>query len=481
MDFNYFLLISSLLLLLSMLFNKVAQKFALPSLIVFIFVGVLAGFKINFSNFNLAQNIGIISISFILFMGGLSVDFSEIKPVLKEGFALATFGVLITALVTGGLAYFAINLPLKECFLLAVILSSTDAAAVFGILRNKNIVLKNNLKPLLEFESGSNDPMAVFLTLSVILIILGNLNIKFLLLDFFKQMFIALFLGNLIARVFVFIINKIKLSYDNLYTVLTITLVLFTYSTVSIIGANGFMAVYMAGLTLAKSELAHKKNLIRFHDTLAWLFQIVMFLILGLLINLKESFNYIPQAVICSLILIFVARPVAVFLTDSFFNRNLKEKLLISWVGLRGAAPIVLAIFPLTYNINYGFEIFNIIFYVVIISLILQGTTVSYVAKLLKLNEKNISKHSSVLEYSDLESKNKIIEFKIPPDVFACNKRIDELNLPNNSIVSLIYKKGEYIIPKNDTIVEQNDILFVLMDKTKENMVRKRICSKFDK
>lgn len=481
MILNEILLIASILLISAIIFNKIGGKFGVPSLVIFILVGILAGsdgiLGIYFEDFTLAQFVGIVAISYILFMGGLSVNIKELKPVVAEGSVLATFGVFATGIIVGLCSYFLLDLPMLECMLLGAIISSTDAAAVFGVLRSKSISLDYNLKPLLEFESGSNDPMAVFLTLGVIGLITGQLDSLGLVFDFFKQMLLGIAFGYLIARGTAWIINRIRLEYDSLYVVITLASVLFTYSFISIIGGNGFIGVYICGLALASMKFVNKKTLIKFHDAVAWLMQIVMFLILGLLVNFKDGFAYTKQAFLIALILTFVARPIAVFLTTFPFKRSLKEKLMISWVGLRGAAPIVLATFPLTENVPHAMEIFNIVFFVVIISVLLQGTTIPYFAKLLKVDAPLEVNHDSVLEYGGKDSNNKMIEFTVADNAEAAGKQLFELNLPQGALVSLIYKNGEYIIPTGSTTIEPCDVLFVLMDKTKETQVRKIICT----
>lgn len=481
MIINEILLIAAILLMCAIIFNKIGGKFGVPSLIIFIFVGILAGsdgiLGIYFEDYTFAQFVGIVAISYILFMGGLSVNIDELKPVVAEGSVLATFGVFLTGLITGVCSYYLLNLSFLECLLLGGIISSTDAAAVFGVLRSKSISLKNNLKPLLEFESGSNDPMAVFLTLGVIGLIIGRINPVGLVFDFFKQMLLGIVLGLIIAKATVLIINKIKLEYDSLYVVITLASVLFTYSFITLTGGNGFIGVYVCGLAMAAMKFVNKKTLIKFHDAVAWLMQIVMFLILGMLVNFRDGFAYTGQAFLIAVILTFVARPLAVFITTIPFKRSFKEKLMISWVGLRGAAPIVLATFPLTENIPHAMEIFNIVFFVVIISVLLQGTTIPYIAKILGVDAPLEISHDSVIEYGAKDTNNQMIEFTVPTRSKAAGKQIYELNLPQGALVSLVYKNGEYIVPTGSTEISECDVLFVLMDKTKEAEVRAILCS----
>lgn len=478
---NEIMLIVSVLLICAILFNKIGGRFGVPSLVLFIFVGILAGSDgiggIQFEDYYLSQFIGIVAISYILFMGGLSVDTEELKPIFKEGIVLATIGVLITAILTGVCANLLLGFNFLQCLLLGAIVSSTDAAAVFSVLRSKNISLSNNLKPLLEFESGSNDPMAVFLTLAVIGLITGQLNLPYLIFDFFKQMLLGIIFGYLIARAIVLLINKIKLEYDSLYVVITLAGVLFTYSSISLIGGNGFIGVYVCGLTMSAIKFVNKKTLTKFHDAVAWIMQIVMFLILGLLVNFKSGFKFTGEALLVALILTFIARPLAVFLTTFPFKRTFNEKLMISWVGLRGAAPIVLATFPLTAQTPQAIEIFNVVFFVVIISVLLQGTTISLLAKKLKVDAPLEINHKSVFDYDGTDTRNKMIEFKVPDNSQIVGKQIFELNFPKGSLVNLIYKNGDYIIPTGSTAVEACDVLFVLLDYKNEQIVRDIICT----
>ena len=478
---NEILLIVSVLLISAILLNKIGGKFGVPSLLIFILVGIMAGSDgiggIYFEDFYLSQFIGIVAISYILFMGGLSVDIDELKPVFKEGAVLATLGVFITGIVTGLICYYFLDLSLLECMLLGGIISSTDAAAVFSVLRSKSISLANNLKPLLEFESGSNDPMAVFLTVGIIGLITAQLNLPYLIFDFFKQMTLGIVFGYLIARATVWLINRIKLEYDSLYVVITLASVLFTYSFISLIGGNGFIGTYVCGLAMAAMKFVNKKTLIKFHDATAWIMQIVMFLILGLLVNFKYGFTFVRQAFLVAMVLTFVARPIAVFLTTIPFKRSINEKLMISWVGLRGAAPIVLATFPLTANIPHAMEIFNIVFFVVIISVLLQGTTIPYIAKKLKVDAPLDVEHKSILEYDGAHTSNKMIEFTVPENSQISGKQIFELNLPKGSLVSLIYKNGDYIIPTGSTTIDSCDVLFMLLDVKNEQQIKEIICT----
>jgi cell volume regulation protein A len=339
--------------------------------------------------------------------------------------ALSTISVLVTAVIVALFTHYVLNFPLKISFLLAAIVSSTDAAAVFAVLRAKSISFKGNLKSLLEFESGSNDPMAVFLTIGMITIITNKeASIATLIPLFFQQMAVGALIGYAVGKITVILINKLQLEYDGLYSVLTISTVIFSYSLATIIGGNGFLAVYVAGLTMSGLNFIHKKSLTKFHDGIAWLMQIVVFLMLGLLVFVHEVSKVAIPGLIISFVLMFIARPVAVFLTLAFSGLNLKEKTMISWVGLRGAAPIVLATFPLLSNISSAHEIFDIVFFVVLTSVIIQGPSIAPLAKLLKLDTPISLKPNHPIEFEATEGiESELIEIEIPSKSHAIKNR----------------------------------------------------------
>lgn len=481
---NEIILVFSLLCLVAAVSSKLAGRLGVPALVIFILVGILAGSdgpgKIYFDNYYAAQFVGVVALSYILFMGGLSVDIKEVRPVFKKGIALATIGVLITALTVGFIGHYFLSLSLLESMLLGSIISSTDAAAVFSVLRSKDISLRGDLKPLLEFESGSNDPMAVLLTVVFISLITGEVSsVHALGAMFIKQIVLGLLCGYFIAKLSAKLINKIHLEYNGLYIVLTVAIVAFAYSFPSVIGGNGFLSVYVCGLTLSASKFVHKKMLTKFHDGIAWFMQIIMFLILGLLVFVKEVWVVAPKALIIAAVLIFIARPLSVFITLIPFKTSLKEKLLISWVGLRGAAPIVLATFPLFANISCSHEIFNIVFFVVLISVLVQGTTIPLSAKLLGVDAPMGTDFNSPIEFEEGESEKKLVEIQVLPDSCAVGKTLKELLLPDETLVAMISREGEYHIPRGDTRFEACDILFILSQKDNEQNLRNIFEKKF--
>jgi potassium/hydrogen antiporter len=325
------LLLGSILLMMSIFISKTGSRFGIPTLLLFIAVGMFAGSEgvggIYFDDPKLTQFIGIIALNFILFSGGLETQWTSVKPVLKRGLMLSTVGVLLTALSVGLFTFWITDFSLTEGLLLGAIVSSTDAAAVFSILRSKNIGLKRNLRPTLELESGSNDPMAYFLTISLTYLV-ANSETSFMELVwmFIKQMTLGAAVGIGVGYLSIRIINRITLQAEGLYPVLVLALMFFTFSFADIVGGNGFLAIYIAAIILGNSQFVHKKSLIRFYDGQAWLMQILLFLTLGLLVFPSRILPLLGWGFLISFFLIIVARPISVFISLFPFAMNVREK-----------------------------------------------------------------------------------------------------------------------------------------------------------
>lgn len=474
------LLIGSLLLYISIIVGKTSYKFGVPTLLLFLVIGMLAGSDgiggIHFDNPKIAQFIGVVSLNFILFSGGLDTNWNSVKPILREGLVLSTLGVLLTAISLGYFVWLITDFTLYESMLLGSIVSSTDAAAVFSILRSKNLALKTNLRPTLELESGSNDPMAYVLTIAFLTLVINqDQSIISIIPLFFQQMILGGLLGYAFGRLSKFIINKIKLDFEGLYPVLVIALMFITFSATDFVGGNGFLAIYICAVYLGNQELIHKKTIFKFYDGLAWLMQIVLFLTLGLLVFPTQIVPYIGIGLLISLFLIIVARPISVFISLIFFKMKIRRRIYISWVGLRGAVPIVFATYPLLAGIEKANMIFNIVFFISVTSVIIQGTTLTLVAKWLKIVLPGKSKKLTEIDQLILElPKSSLQEFEISNNYFAVNKRIIDLNFPKSAFIVMIKRNGEYIRPGGSTIIEANDLLMVLADSQKDfEMVEK--------
>jgi potassium/hydrogen antiporter len=386
MRFDEWLLVASLLLLLSILAWKVSSRVGIPALLLFLGIGMLAGSDgpggIYFDDAQVAQSVGVVALAFILFAAGLETDWKVVRPALGAALSLSTIGVLLTAVVVAVFALFVLHFSFLEGLLLGAIISATDAAAVFSVLRARNLQLSGKLLPLLELESGTNDPMAVFLTLGLISLLTNPHESVFgVILLFVQQMGVGTVMGLLIGWGIIWLINRLHLDVEGLYRVFTIALVLFTYGLTAILGGSGFLAVYLVGLLLGNSSVQQVDRLSRFHDSLAWLMQIAMFLILGLLVFPSRLPAVAVSGLIITAVAVFIARPVSVLIALLPVKMSLQEKLFVSWVGLRGAVPIVLATFPLLAGLPQASFLFDLVFFVVLASVLLQGASVPFVAR----------------------------------------------------------------------------------------------------
>ncbi|SNS25623.1 potassium/proton antiporter, CPA1 family [Belliella buryatensis] len=463
------LLIGSVLLFLSILAGKTSYKFGVPTLILFLLVGMLAGsdgLGIQFNNPEIAQFIGIVSLNFILFSGGLDTSWKSIKPVLGKGIALSTVGVLLTASSVGVFVWLLTDFTILEGLLLGAIVSSTDAAAVFSILRSKSLALKYRLRSTLELESGSNDPMAYVLTIAFLGLVLNpNQGILSIFLLFFQQMIIGGALGLLFGWLSKQAINRINLGFEGLYPVLVISLMFVTFSFTDLLGGNGFLAVYLCAVYLGQQELIHKNSILKMFDGLAWLMQIVLFLTLGLLVNPSEIIPLIGLGVAVSAFLIFVSRPLGVFLTLLPFKMKNRSRWYISWVGLRGAVPIVFATYPLIAGIDKAHMIFNLVFFISLTSVLIQGTTLSVVANWFKVSLPEKAKPKSPIDYIMNEApKTEMSEVVIPDGNEIIGRKILEIGFPKNAIIAMLRRNGEYITPKGSTEIQAWDQLLVLSE-----------------
>ncbi len=464
------LLVFSLMLVAAILASKTSGRLGVPALLVFLAIGILVGEDvlgiISFNDFNISQFLGIVSLTTILFSGGLDTRLKSVRPIMWRGVLLSTVGVAGTALAVGLLVGALTSFSLIEGLLLGSIIASTDAAAVFSILRSKNLELKHNLRPILELESGSNDPMAYMLTLIFSFVLAGqgfpggNLVLFFIL-----QVGVGIVLGLLMGKLMEWLINSIDLDYDGLYSVLILALAFLTYSLTDLFRGNGFLAVYIAAVYFGNKNFIHKKSIMRFFDGLAWLMQIVMFVALGILLVPSQIGPIVWLGVLVAAILIFIARPAGVFLSLIPFRMTFKDRLFISWVGLRGAVPIVFASYPIILGVEKSEIIFNIVFFVVAASVLLQGTTFAVIAKWLNLLRPTKTKTRYPLE---LETRNdfhnQLYEVEVSQGCLADGKTIVELNIPTNVLIVLINRNNKFITPNGSTEVKGGDKLLVMTD-----------------
>jgi cell volume regulation protein A len=438
------LFISGTLIIVAVLLSKASSRLGIPALLLFLGLGMLSGSEgiggIYFDDPWATQLLGSVALAYILFSGGLDTKWSDVKPIVLPAVTLSTLGVLITALLLGYFVHLTLKLPFQESLLLGAIVSSTDAAAVFAILRNKSVRLSGKTEPLLEFESGSNDPMAVFLTIGLTgLITNGEQSIGGLILFFIIQMSIGVTVGFMSGKFFIWLINRLNLKIEGLYTVFSIAIVLLIFGVTNSINGNGFLAVYLAGLMMGNRNFIHKRTLRKFHDGLAWLMQIIMFLTLGLLVFPSQVVPVTGVGMLISIFLILIARPVSVFICLIKTNFSLAEKVMISWVGLRGAVPIILATFPLLAGVANANLIFNIVFFVVITSSLIQGSSLTMMSKWLKVQRPLPPNLTRTLSQDiELTSDGALNIFTVNKEARACGQKIMDLDIPDEALIVLV-------------------------------------------
>jgi len=474
---DYVLLAIAILFILSIAASKASGWFGVPALILFLLIGMLAGSEgpggIFFDDPLIAQCLGITALIFILFDGGLQTKYSDIKSVIGRGFALSTLGVMITAAIVGWFAGSLIGMPMADAMLLGAIVSATDAAAVFMVLRSKSINLKGNLQPLLELESGSNDPMAIFLTITILSYISGQMtSVVDVIPSFAQEMALGAVIGYMSGKGAARIINRIRLESEGLYPVLTISILLLAYGIASLLDGNGFLSVYLAGVTLGNENFIYKRRLMRIHDSIAWMMQIIMFLALGLLVFPSRLIPVAADGLIISLVLMFLARPVSVFVCMIGSGLSIKEKVLVSWIGLRGAAPIILATFPLIEQISGADRIFNFVFFIVLTSALIQGSTVSLLARWLGLEiQQKTDSDFRIHCPPGMSLKDKLMEFPICDDAPAIGKQVIDLELPGDIIIAIIKRGNDFIIPTGGTVLLNGDVVFVILESHDEGQI----------
>lgn len=457
---NSALLIAGILLSFSVFASKISTRYGIPALVLFIGIGVLAGSEgiggISFDNYRFAYALGVVALVLILFGGGLESSWKEIKPVVAPGLVLSTVGVLIATGIVGLVAHFVIKVTLLQGFLLGAIVSSTDAAAVFGVLRAQKFKLKGKLTALLEFESGSNDPMAVFLTFGITGLMVGEFSSGWVLIPKVLEEFIIGAAGGvLIGRMSGALFNRLHLEYDGLYHVLTIAIAFLAFGGAQVVGGSGFLAAYLAGVTLGGKKFVHKDSLIQFHEGLGWLMQILMFLTLGLLVFPSQLLVGLLNNLILAGVLVCVARPLAVFVSLAPFRQyHFRKKLLISWGGLRGAVPIVLATIPLLQGVDGAAQIFNAVFFIVLFSVTLQATTIGWLARKL-----GVVVHESVTRGRRVLTN--LIEVQIPQHATAVSRSVVELNLPGSTLLVSLTRGRDAFIPHGSTVIQAGDVVLV--------------------
>ena len=481
MRIELLLLVISVLFFASIIVSKVSSKFGVPVLLLFLGVGMLFGVDglgIHFDNFKITQTIGTVALCIIHFSGGMDTKIKDVKPVIAPGVTLATLGVLLTAAITGIMVWLimdktpiGVNIGLYCSLLMAATISSTDSASVFSILRSKGLYLKNNIKPTLELESGSNDPMAYMLTITLISIVnqSGESHIGITVLQLAVQLVMGVLAGYVIGKSMVWIINRIRIENESLYPILVFTACIFIFAVTYYMQGNSYLAVYIGGLVIGNSKFVHKRSTRNFFDGISWLSQLVMFLMLGLLVNPSDlTWNeVILPSIIVSAVMIFVSRPFAVFVSLLPFRKfRMRDKTFISWCGLRGAVPIIFAVMCYAENVPHSEVIFNMVFFCTLMSLILQGTTLPLVAKILKVDERVVPK--SKIENFDIdfpeEIKSATSEILITPKMLSNGSCVMDLRMPEKTLVIMIKRGDVFFVPTGKTVLKEGDRMMVITD-----------------
>ena len=476
------LLVGSGLILISILISKTGYRFGIPTLLLFLVVGMLFGsdgLGLQFNSVQDAQFIGMMALSIILFTGGMDTKFSDIRPVMTQGVILSTLGVVLTTALTGGFIFllswwggWGIEMPLLTCLLLAATMASTDSASVFSLLRSQNINLKQNLRPMLELESGSNDPMAYMLTIVIIQIIgsRDSMDLVMVAKDLVVQFVVGGALGFAMGKCAVWLTNRINLLNSSLYPILLLSLVFITFTITDTIDGNGYLAVYICGLVVGNTKLVFRKEVNTFMNGLTWLFQIIMFITLGLLVNPHELLDVALIAVLVGLFMIVFARPISVFACLLPFKEMTNSaRLFVSWVGLRGAVPIIFATYPVIAQVDGSKQIFNIVFFITLLSLVIQGMSITQMARWLKLDlpaEKEGNDFG--VELPD-EIDSQLSDMTLVSEDLAGGNRLVDLHLPKGQLVMIVKRGSEFLIPNGQMELKVGDKLLLITEGKNEN------------
>lgn len=474
------LLVGSVLLFVSIVVGKTGYRFGVPALLLFLIVGMVFGsdgLGLQFHNAEEAQFIGMVALSIILFYGGMDTRISDIRPVLLPGITLSTLGVLLTAMFTGlfiwwlsGMSWNNLQFPLVTSLLLAATMSSTDSASVFAILRSQKMHLKNNLRPMLELESGSNDPMAFMLTMVLIQFITSSgVGLSEMLVSFGTQFVVGAAGGYVLGKLAVLMLNRLNIDNQALYPILLLSCIFFTFSITDLLQGNGYLAVYIAGMVVGNNRISHRKDIYTVMDGLTWLVQIVMFLCLGLLVNPHELLEVAAVALLIGIFMIFVGRPLSVFLCLLPFGRKItfKSRLFVSWVGLRGAVPIIFATYPVVSGVSCADVIFNIVFFITIVSLVVQGTTVSRAAHFLGLSapmEKTGNEFGVELPE---EIDSNLHDMAVTQEILDRGDTLKDMNLPKGTLVMMVKRNNEYLVPNGMLKLHLGDKLLLISENTR--------------
>lgn len=469
---SYILLVAAVILLCLSL-NKMSNKLGIPMLLAYILLGMMFGtdgiLKIPFDNFTIAEQICTVSLIFIMFYGGFGTNWKQAKPVAGKAVLLSTVGVILTAVTTGAFCHFILRMDFWESMLIGSVISSTDAASVFSILRSKRLNLKNNTASMLEVESGSNDPCSYMLTVIILTIMSGELSGSSLVVMIFSQIIFGILVGVVVALAAAFILKKVNFATDGFDTIFVFSMALVSYAGASMINGNGYLAAYIAGIILGNTPLHHKKSLVHFFDGITGLMQMLIFFLLGLLAYPSQLPKILPIALAIAVFLTFVARPVSVFAILMPFRCPVKQQLLVSWAGLRGAASIVFVIMATVSPAYTKNDLFHIVIFIVLFSISIQGTLLGLVAKKLDMIDENGNVMKTFSDYSD-EMPVEFVKISIKAGHPWENRRIKDLTSLPDLLLVLILRGEERIIPNGNTVVLAGDKIVLSALSPEENL-----------
>lgn len=472
------MIICGLVLLICITSSKVLYKFGVPMLLIFIILGMLFGSDgvvgIYFDNYELTRELCSFGLVFIMFYGGFGTNWKEAKPVARESILMSTFGVIITSGLTGLFCYFVLKTSLLEGLLIGSIVGSTDAASVFSILRSQKLNLKGEIASILEVESGSNDPIAYMLTL-IVLTLMNNGGISSIVPTVIGQIIFGILIGLILSKLTVYIMRNANFEVDGFYTIFITAIAILSYALSEWVGGNGYLSVYIAGIIIGNSKIPHKRSLVHFFDGVSWIMQIMLFFVLGLLAFPSELPSVIGSSILISIFMIIIARPIATFSVLSWFKIPFKQQLFVSWVGLRGAASIVFAIYAITSGIPLENDIFHIIFFIALLSVAIQGTLIPKVARKLDLVDDTKTVLKTFTDYQEDRSTT-LIEYNVDSNSSWKEKTIMEADIPEEILIVMIKRDSEIIVPKGSTLINQGDIL-VLSGNNIEYLLEKNVGS----
>ena len=464
------MIICSLVLLICITSTKILYKFGVPILLIFIVLGMLFGSDgivgIYFDNYELASDICSIALIFIMFYGGFGTNWKMAKPIAVQSILMSSLGVVITAGLTGLFSSIVFKTSLLEGLLIGAVIASTDAAAVFAILRSQKLNLKGSIASILEIESGSNDPFAYMLTI-IILGLMSNQGYGSIVPMLLNQIIVGILASIVLAKLSVYLLRNVMFEIEGFYPIFITAIAILSYSLSEYFGGNGYLSVYITGIIIGNSKIPHKKSIFQFFDGVSWLMQILLFFLLGLLAFPSQMPSVMFKGISISIFMILIARPIATFSILSWFKVPIKEQLFISWVGIRGAASIVFAIFAVTYDVHINYDIFHIIFFIALFPVSVQGTLIPKVARKLDLIDDDQSVLKTFNDYKENKS-TKLIEFTISENSPIANKSIMDSNIPEDILVVMIKRKGDVLVPNGSTVILPGDTL-VLSGNTLAN------------